>query len=87
MVVDRDNNALTVFERTKYGQLLMDAQLKHLSGEYDKAMSIWEKVISINSSCQLAYRGLAIANYTNGNYEEALDYAKKGCIIIKYGAY
>ena len=78
LVIDRDNSALTVFKRTEYGQLLMHAQSKHLSGEYDKAMPIWEKVISVNSSCQLAYRGLAIANYTSGNYEKALDYAKKG---------
>ncbi|MBQ9354897.1 MAG: YIP1 family protein [Clostridia bacterium] len=78
LVIDKDNNALTVFERTTYGQLLMDAQIKHLNGEYDKATPIWEQVITINSGCQLAYRGLAIANYTNGNYEKALEYAEKG---------
>ncbi|MCQ2454976.1 MAG: YIP1 family protein [Clostridia bacterium] len=78
LVIDRDNCALTVFERTKYGELLMNAQLKHIKGEYDEASPLWEEIIKMNSGCQLAYRGLAIANYTNGNYEKALDYAEKG---------
>lgn len=84
LVLDSDNNSLTVFCRTQYGQLLIDAQKLHLKGEYDRARPYWEKVISENSSCQLAYRGMAIAAYTDGEFEKSLDYAKKGLDYTTY---
>ena len=84
LVADKDTYSVTVFERTEYGQLLIEAQSKHLKGEYDEAAPLWEKVLGHNSSCQLAYRGLAIAHYTEGDYEKALEYAKKGLDYTTY---
>ncbi|MBO4468274.1 MAG: YIP1 family protein [Clostridia bacterium] len=84
LVLDFDNKAITVFTRTEYGKLLMEAQKYHLKGEYDKAYPIWQKVIKMNANCQLAYRGMAIACYTNGEYEKALEYAKIGLDYTTY---
>ncbi len=84
LVLDFDNNCITVFTCTEYGKLLMKAQKYHLKGEYDKARPVWEKVLKMDSSCQLAYRGLAIACYTNGEYEKALEYAKIGLDYTTY---
>lgn len=84
LVADKDTYSITVFERTEYGQLLAKAQKKHLNGEYDKAAPLWEKVLEQNASCQLAFRGLAMACYTKGNYEKALEYAEKGLDYTTY---
>ncbi len=84
LVVDSDGKALTVFKRTEYGQMLIDAQTKHLKGEYKQAAPLWKKVLKLNKNSQLAYRGLAISCYTNGEYEKALDYAEKGLDYTTY---
>ena len=84
LVIDVDNFALTVFERTDYGALITKAQALYLKGEYDSAKPIWEKVLAYNSSSQLAYRGLAMASVNQKDYDNALYYAKAG---LDYSVY
>lgn len=84
LVLDYDNNSITVFTCTEYGKLIMQAQKYHLKGEYDKAYPLWQEVVKINSNCQLAYRGMAIACYTNGDYDKALEYARTGLDYTTY---
>lgn len=84
LVLDYDNKAITVFTCTEYGKLIMEAQKYHIKGEYDKAYPLWQKVVKMNSNCQLAYRGMAIACYTNGEYEKALEYSKIGLDYTTY---
>lgn len=84
LVGDTDNNAVTVFERTEYGSVLMEAQRMQIKGEYVEALPLWEEVLSLNNGCQLAYRGIAIANLSQKNYEEALKYAEIGLDYTTY---
>lgn len=84
LVTDADNYSLTVFSITDYGKALLEAQALHLSGDYDKAKPLWEKVIKKDSSNQLAYRGLAMAAYSQGDYKNAVKFAEKG---LDYNAY
>ncbi len=84
LVFDSDNKCITVFERTEYGNLLIKAQSAYLDGEYALAKPMWEEVKARNESCQLAYRGLAIAYLSEGNYEKALDYSEKGLDYTVY---
>ena len=84
LVADGDTNAITVFELTEYGRLLMDAQLTYIKGEYAEGKALWEKVRDHNQSCQLAYRGLAIAYLSEGDYENALECAEKGLDYTVY---
>lgn len=84
LVTDYDNFALTVFERTDYGNLITKAQSLYLKGEYDEAAPLWEQVLALNSNSQLAYRGLAMASINNKEYTKALKYAKAG---LDYSVY
>lgn len=84
LVIDRDNAALTVLERTDYGKLITKAQSLYLLGEYDKAEPLWEQVLALNSNSQLAYRGLAMASINQKKYDDALKYAKAG---LDYSVY
>lgn len=84
IVCDGDNAAITIFKRTEYGSLLMQAQQTYIRGEYVEALPLWEKVLSLNSGSQLAYRGMAIANLSQKNYDEALKYAKLGLDYTTY---
>lgn len=84
LVIDVDNFALTVFERTDYGKLLIEAQSLYLKGEYDSAAPLWEKVMALNSNSQLAYRGLAMSSINQKEYDDALKYARAG---LDYSVY
>lgn len=84
IVGDADASCITIFERTEYGSLLMEAQKIYIKGEYVEALPLWEKVIALNSGCQLAYRGIAVAELSQKNYDKALKYAKEGLDYTSY---
>ena len=78
LIVDSTNRTLTVYSITDYGKLLFKAQNMYLAGDYFDAKPLWEQVLALDSGNQLAYRGLAMAYYNEGNYEAALEYAENG---------
>ena len=78
LVSDPMNKSVTVFSITEYGKLVRDTQLDTLNDEFEKTFSNWEKVKSLDANNQLAYKGLAKAYYTKGDYSKALKYAKTG---------
>lgn len=84
LVADMDSQTITVFELTEYGSLLKKAQCIYLDGEYLEAKPLWEEVNKRNKNCQLAYRGLAIAYLSEGNYEDALECARLGLDYTVY---
>lgn len=78
LVLDSLKNTVTVFKPTEFFKLIAEGQSLTLSGDYTAAEELWKKVLSYDSSCQLAYSGLARAEYAAGNYELAKEYAEKG---------
>ena len=45
---------------------------------------LWEKILSENRNCQLAYRGLAMVYYNQGRLEESLEMAEIACDYSVY---
>lgn len=84
LVADSASCSITVFESTEYGKLIRKAQTLYLNDDYDQAAEIWEKVLDLNRNCQLAYRGLAMVYYNQGDYEAALEAAR---IAVDYSVY
>ena len=84
IVADAEKNSLTVFEVTEYGKLIKKAQSLFIDGNYTEAKELWNKVLLMNRNCQLAYRGLAMAYYSEGDYDKALDAAE---IAVDYSIY
>lgn len=84
LVADANGFSLTVFEPTEYGNLIRQAQTLYLKGNYDDAGEMWEKVLSENRNCQLAYRGLAMVYYNKGELNKALEYAEIACDYSVY---
>jgi tetratricopeptide (TPR) repeat protein len=78
LVTDGETASLTVFKPNEYGKLIKSAQTLYLAGDYDEAEELWNKVLSLDRSNQLAYKGLAMASYNDGDYEQALEYAETG---------
>ena len=77
LVADADNSEITVFSINEYGKMLQEAQTLYRNGNYVEAKPLWEKIYELDQNCQYAYRGLAKAYYTEGNYKLAKKYAKQ----------
>lgn len=75
-VADSDDCSITVFEPTYYGQILRKAQNLYINGDYVESEKLWKEILSLNRNCQLAYRGIAMAQYSNGEYKAALESAR-----------
>lgn len=84
-VIDYKKNTLTVFAPTEYGKLVMTASSKVIDSDYIGAQGEWESVLEQDANNQLAYRYIAKAEHTKGNYTIAMDYAKKGADREIYG--
>ena len=76
IVADKDKKSITLFSTTEYGALIRQAENLFINGDYLEAKELWNKVIAKNRNCQMAYRGLAMAYYSEGKYEQALDAAE-----------
>lgn len=84
LVADEYNSSVTVFETTTYGDLLRKAHTMYIKGNYIEAESLWNQVLQNDRGNQAAYRGLAMASYSRGDYKLALEYAKSGLDYTVY---
>lgn len=92
-IVVADSNgqfgSLTIFRITEYGKLVKSAQAKTVVGEYEDAEEEWKQVLALDGNCQVAYSGLAKANYIKGkactDEAEAKEFFEKSIELAKQG--
>ncbi len=72
LVLDAGNNSINVYERTEYGDMLIEAITAENSLDYVYAIECWEKVLQRNSNFDAAYVGIGNSLYRDANYEEAM---------------
>ena len=85
LVLDKGEiKSFTVFERTDYGEILINALDFQNSRQYDKAKDAWWEVLKRNSNFDAAYIGIGQAVYRDGDYEESLDYFKSAYDTVNY---
>ncbi len=74
LVLDKGSNSIIVYERTEYGDLLLQAIAAENSLDYKYAIECWESVLQRNTNFDAAYVGIGNAFYRSGEYEKALEY-------------
>lgn len=74
LLLDKMNKTFTVYERTEYGDILVNALANHNNRQYDQAINDWMEILKRNSNFDAAYIGIGNALYRNGELEESLDY-------------
>ncbi len=77
LILDSGSKSLIVYDRTEYGDMLIQAISAENSLDYDYAIECWEKVLQRNSNFDAAYVGIGNALYRSADYEEALTYYEK----------
>ncbi len=78
LVADKSTNQITVFKITEFGALVKKLIAMTLKGDYAGAKEGWEQVLKMDSNFQPAYGALARAYIHEGDYDTALELAKKG---------
>jgi len=78
LVSDLDKGTLTVFSRTPFGRQVLDAQYLTLQGEYEASLDLWQRVSSQDRYLQLAYRGMARAEFLSGDTAGSMAHAYLG---------
>lgn len=77
LILDSGSKSLIVYNRTEYGDLLIQAIAAENSLDYDYAIDCWERVLQRNSNFDAAYVGIGNALYRSADYAEALEYYEK----------
>ncbi len=78
IVSDSVNNDITVFKINDYGKEVKRLDALTMKGKYAEAKAGWQKVLKEDNCIQAAYSGMANAFIDEGNYKEAMKYAKAG---------
>ena len=86
IVLDKGNVNFTVYRRTEYGDILMQALINQNNRLYDKARSDWEDIIKRNNNFDLAYIGIGQALFRVNNYSEAQRYFKAAHDVSSYSS-
>ena len=74
LILDGSKNNLTIFDPTYYGEQIMLGSYMYEHGEYEKAIEPWYEVLKLNTNSELAYRGIARAEYLKGEYLSAMEH-------------
>ena len=74
LVLDKTNDNITVFQRTEYGDILLDAIAAEATQDFDLAINLWTDVLKRNSNFDSAYVGIGQAMYRNKDYANSLTY-------------
>ncbi len=77
LVADGIKGTITVFEATDFGKTISTAHKLTLKSDFSKARPLWQEVLKEDPVNRLALYGLSKASYQEGNYEEAMKYAKE----------
>ncbi len=86
LVLDQDANTFTVYRRTPYGQLLIDALACENRREYAASIDAWLSVLQYNNNFDSAYVGVGRAYYRQGNSyfvsEDGQSYHKQSDVAV-----
>ena len=74
LVLDKTSCSITVFKRTEYGDLLIEAVAAENDQDFNLAISKWTEVLKRNSNFDAAYVGIGQAMYREGEYVKSLHY-------------
>ncbi|MWV43719.1 DUF1282 domain-containing protein [Paenibacillus sp. HJL G12] len=78
LVLDKDNNRLSVFAPTTYGSLIRSAVAALNEGQTERSTADWEKVLQLNANFDVAYIGIGKSLLKQGDNREAMTYFKLG---------
>lgn len=86
LVMDISQNNITIFTRTDYGDLLINALKNENERNYGTTVQDYRDILRRNSNFDQAYVGIGRANYNNHKWSEAMDNFKAAYDTTNYSA-
>ena len=71
-----EDQSFTVYRRTEYGDILIEALRNQNMRNYDTEIEGWREILKRNNNFDVAYIGMADAMFRDGEYETAMEYYK-----------
>lgn len=71
-VLDKEKNALVVYQTTAFARLVHDGVRLYMEGFYGEAKPYFEEVLNYNGSFLMSYQAIADAYFKAGDYTKAL---------------
>ncbi len=84
LILDKTADNISVFRRTEYGDLLIDALRNTNERNYDTSIDYWTEILKRNNNFDTAYIGIGKSLYRSAEYEESLDYFKAAYDTTNY---
>ena len=78
LVADSSTNLITVFDITDFGKKAKELISLTENGKYDEIGDGWQELLKLDDNFQPAYSGMARISLNNGEYKDAMRYAKLG---------
>ena len=76
LLLNKAKATFTVYNRTEYGDILIQALANQNNRKNDEAINDWEEILKRNSNFDAAYIGIGNALANQNKYAESLDYYK-----------
>ena len=73
LVLDKKENAFTVYHITEYGKVLLKALELTNNRQFTEAVEYWETILQSNNNYDAAYVGIGDAFYRSGDYDTAME--------------
>ncbi len=86
LLLDKSQKIFTVYKRTQYGDILVDALKNQNERRYDESIDDWTEILKRNSNFDTAYIGIGNALYRSGDYEESIEYYQAAYDTVNYSA-
>ncbi len=84
LLLDQTNKSFTIFRRTEYGDILVQALKNQNDRRFDVAVDDWTEILKRNSNYDAAYIGIGQSLYRDGLYEESIEYFKSAYDTANY---
>ncbi len=84
LILDKTANNITLYNRTEYGDILINALRNENNRRYDRAVDDWEAILQRNTNFDTAYVGIGKALYRSGKWTEAMEYFKYAYDVSNY---
>ena len=65
---------IQMFRKTDFTAKVHVALRQYTEGRYAESEELWEEVLRYNSLFDLAYKGIGLSEYLEGNYRAAMGY-------------
>lgn len=84
LLLDRSRGSVTVYKRTNYGDLLLQAIRVTEDKQYEKSVQYYVGILQRNNNYDTAYVGIGQSQYRDGEYLKAMKNFKQATDVTDY---